>query len=228
MKLHFKDITNRTFGKLTAVWPSELRKGNGVTWFCVCECGGMSHVSNTNLVTGNTTSCGCFRRELMRLNLDRRSHGHRPRGNRTPTYSSWTGMRSRCLNPNATGYANYGGRGITVCERWLTFENFLADMGERPPTPPGTHGRYWSIDRLNVNGNYEPANCRWATRKEQGTNRRPARAYIRRLARPYIRNGKLITPHAASASTSVSCKAAQRDGSATAQANTSSTVGGTP
>jgi hypothetical protein len=102
--------------------------------------------------------------------LGRVKHGH---GYRTPTYNSWDGMKQRCLNPRNPNYPSYGGRGITVCERWVSFENFLADMGERPAG--------LSLDRVDNDGGYEPGNCRWATRSEQQRNRRRS-AYFDRGA----------------------------------------------
>ncbi len=94
------------------------------------------------------------------------------------TYISWKGMKQRCLNPNAPNYPLYGGRGITICERWMTFDNFLADMGERPPDPPGwtSSKHYWSIDRIDNERNYEPGNVKWSTKYEQIHNRR---SYVR-------------------------------------------------
>jgi hypothetical protein len=152
----------RRFGRLTTTG----RKIRRVTvyWECACECGNITAVTGRNLLSGDTQSCGCMRREM--LSLRRRRHGQ----SLSSLYMVWKGMMARCTIPRATGYANYGGRGIAVCERWRRFENFLADMG---PRPPGT-----SLDRIDVNGNYEPTNCRWATREVQAGNARHVRTFL--------------------------------------------------
>lgn len=151
------DLSGHKFGKLTACWPVGYALRKSVYWLCVCECGNLAVASRESLRRGFVKSCKC-------------SQNWRPVGLRrvrkdSPEYHSWRSMRSRCLNSNETEYKRYGGVGISVCQRWDTFKNFLADMGTRPS---GT-----TLDRFpDPNGNYEPGNCRWATFSEQRRNRR--------------------------------------------------------
>lgn len=124
---------------------------------CVCDCGKERHVSLYDLKRGHTTSCGCYRVEKCRSYNT--THGL----SRTPTHNSWRGMIARCTDPKHQFYRYYGGKGVTVCDSWISsFANFLNDMGLKPK---GT-----SLDRINPNGNYEPSNCRWATKTEQARN----------------------------------------------------------
>lgn len=154
----FKDMTGRRFGRLVIIGFA-----GGCTdrfrWYCQCDCGNVSVVTKSNLVSGHTTSCGCYHKERKLAASTRHGKSH------TKVHNAWNAMLDRCTNANYEGYPLYGGRGIAVCERWRVFENFFADMGE-PPSPQH------SLDRIDVNGNYEPSNCRWATAKEQSRNRR--------------------------------------------------------
>jgi hypothetical protein len=123
-----------------------------------CYCGNLFVTKAHHIKSGDTKSCGCL---LLKIAT---KHGHNRVGKRTTTYNSWAGMNKRCNSPKDNKYPIYGGRGITICNRWSEFTNFLADMGEKPK---GT-----SLDRIDVNGNYEPSNCRWATPHEQRVNQR--------------------------------------------------------
>lgn len=153
----FKNIAGERFGRLTARYIVR-NSSQGYVWACSCECGAECIVPRKRLKNGMTRSCGCLPKG------GKVRHGHSANRTGTKVYRAWMGMKDRCYNPNATKYRSYGGRGITVCERWLgSFEDFFADIGE-PPSP--SH----SIDRIDVNGNYEPSNCRWATPTQQARN----------------------------------------------------------
>lgn len=145
------DITGQKFNRLTAI--EYVGKGK---WLFQCDCGQKVVVAAANVKNGNTMSCGC-----LFLNGNNLRHG----GSGTREYSIWKGIKARCLNPNIPNYNTYGGRGIKVCDRWLKFENFLADMGKCP-------GKEYSLDRINNDGDYCPENCRWATWIEQCNNQR--------------------------------------------------------
>jgi hypothetical protein len=149
----------QVFSRLTLV----RREGSSLAmrWVCLCECGNATRVRGSDLASGRTRSCGCLHTEIRRT---ARKHGHARRAGVSPTFQSWSSMLTRCTNPNNAQFHDYGGRGIQVCDRWLKFENFLADMGERPDG--------LTLDRRDSNGNYAPGNCRWATWDEQGQNRR--------------------------------------------------------
>lgn len=162
----FQDLSGRQFG----LWKVIARRAengprNETMWCCVCACGTTRAVRARALKTGQSASCGCTNAIGERA----RTHGHSAGAKITPTYHTWAGMKARCSNPKNSHFSSYGGRGIVVCERWQKFENFLADMGEKP----AGH----SIDRTDPNGNYTPENCRWASTKTQASNKTNSRLF---------------------------------------------------
>jgi hypothetical protein len=164
------DITGLKFGRLTVLKISPKRSKHGqVLWCCRCDCGNKLTTWGMSLKNGKGQSCGCLRLGVQN-NL---THGHTI-GGPSATYRCWLGMFTRCYNKNGSAYKYYGARGIRVCKRWHIFENFLADMGERPPN--------LSLDRRNNDGPYSPANCRWATLSQQRRNRRTPKHYRRAAA----------------------------------------------
>lgn len=169
MAMPAKDLTGQRFGR----WLVKFRDGyvgKCVAWRVVCACGTEDVVSGASLRSGSSKSCGCFKRDWMsELGSRQTRHNHTSikihgRKKQSGTYNSWLGMKQRCFNPDHPSYKNYGGRGISICERWASFDNFLADMGKRPPG--------MSIDRIDNDKDYGPDNCQWSSRAMQTRNRR--------------------------------------------------------
>ena len=157
----------KKYGRLRVLRRVENNARGEAMWRCRCKCGTVTTVKGSDLRSGNTQSCGCWNRELA--SARRKIHGR----SYTIEYLVWRGIKTRCYNPKATGYDRYGGRGIRMAKRWLnSFENFFADVGPRP-SPKHTIDRYPDSD-----GDYEPGNVRWATKKEQSVNKSNTRYVV--------------------------------------------------
>lgn len=157
------DITGNRYGRLTVISRNE-RPGHIVYWNCICDCGNTHIAAGAQLKNGHIRSCGCLHNELSAeraKNLFTKHNGHGTR-----LYSIWCSMRTRCNNPNTKNYKDYGGRGIKVCSEWNDFVKF------RDWAMSNGYNNDLTLDRINVNGNYEPDNCRWATLDEQSNNKR--------------------------------------------------------
>ena len=161
MKKVRSDLVGKKFDRLTVVEYSHTNKHGKAMWVCLCECGNTIVASGSHLVNGHTSSCGCLKNEISGARF--RKHGLK----HTRLYRIWMDMRSRCTYESMKCFKDYGGRGIKVCEEWQNsfeaFYNWAIANG---------YSDDLSIDRIDVNGNYEPSNCRWATMKEQRANQR--------------------------------------------------------
>jgi len=159
-------IAGEKFNKLTVLNKTNEKANKTYLWLCECECGNLTKVKKWNITSGNTRSCGCLKVEsIKKVGQQNISHGMRY----TKIYKIWESMKRRCNNEKAERYASYGGRGITYCEEWEKFDGFYEWVKE------SGYKEGLSIDRIDVDGNYEPSNCRWVTLEQQSFNKTNSR-----------------------------------------------------
>lgn len=160
------DMQGRQFGQLTVLSGATTNHEGRAMWLCLCTCGVRKNITGKNLRSGRTKSCGCL--VSTRIIKTNTKHGHAKRHKRSPEYHVWYSMWARCTNSKNKDYKHYGGRGIQVCEEWMQFEQFLAEMGPRPEA--------MTLDRIDFNGNYEKDNCRWVVWSVQAKNKRKSQS----------------------------------------------------
>lgn len=182
-------MKDNLIGKKFGLWTVESFHQKNSTgheyWNCVCACGAKKQIRGYPLIKSETKSCGCLSKSLLHDRTFKHGHARTRHHSASATYHCWSSMKSRCLNPDNKMYKYYGGRGINVCDRWMKFENFFVDMGEKP--------NGLSLDRINNDLGYFKENCRWATDDEQGGNKRNTRRIFHHGALRTIRELSALT-----------------------------------
>lgn len=161
-------IAGKKFNKLTVLKKTDEKASKSYLWLCKCDCGNFTKTKKWNITSGNTKSCGCLKMDVVKM-MNRQNTSHGMSG--TKIYRVWESMKRRCDSKKAERYANYGGRGITYCEEWEDFKGFYEWVEE------SGYKEGLTIDRIDVNGNYEPSNCRWVTLEQQSFNKTNSRKF---------------------------------------------------